>query len=129
MRIKRKTKTIKSHAQQPTLEQTVDIICKAAEDKKANEITALDISKTSTIADYYIIICGESFPQLRAIAESIIDKLAENNVKHIRLQGTIDSGWLIMDLSDIVVHIMGMEERKFYELDKIWGDHVITYHL
>lgn len=106
----------------------VEIISKAAEEKKALETTVLDISKQSAVADYFIIISVESTPQMRAVAEEIVGKLENNGISRINVQGTVTSGWLVLDLGSIVVHIMGMKEREYYNLDNLWGQTGITYH-
>ncbi|MFH1576800.1 MAG: ribosome silencing factor [Candidatus Margulisiibacteriota bacterium] len=109
-------------------QQIVELIGQAAEAIKALDLKVLDVRKTSNIVDYMIICSGESGPQLRAI-EKEIDKILRNNkIKSFRWQGLVKSGWLVLDLGAIVVHIMGVEERAYYNLEELWGKEAVVYH-
>lgn len=88
----------------------------------------MDVSKTSSSVEYLILCSGESSPQLRAIEKEIDWKLRENKIKSFRWQGVVNSGWLVLDLGGIVVHIMGEAERAYYDLEGLWGKEAIVYH-
>jgi len=88
----------------------------------------LDVSKTSEMVEYLIICSGESSPQLRAIEKEIDRKLRENNIKSFRWQGVVNSGWLVLDMGDLIVHIMAEAERAYYNLEELWGKEAIVYH-
>ncbi len=103
-------------------------IIKAAEEKQALNIKALDISKNTDLADYLIICSGESTPQLRAIENEIDKTLRSNKIRGFRWQGVPDSGWLVLDLGSIIVHIMGEAERDYYNLEELWGQGAVVYH-
>lgn len=130
MRIKpKKASRREAQPKKISIEKIVGIITATAENKKASEITALDISKQSNVADYFIIISVESTPQMNAAAEAIIEELEKHGIIKHHVEGTLSSGWLIIDLGAVVVHIMGVKERDFYKLETLWGKSGITYHV
>ena len=88
----------------------------------------MDVRKTSNLADFLIILSGESGPQLRAIEKAIDKSLREHKTKGFRWQGVAQSGWIILDLGAIVVHIMGQEERDYYNLEELWEKGSVIYH-
>ena len=105
-----------------SIKQIVDAAYHAAEAKKARDITVLNISEISTLCDYFIICSGGSTPQVKAIAEHIEEKLAEQHVNPLRREGIREGDWVLLDYGDIVVHIFKDEERDFYNLERLWGD-------
>ena len=86
------------------------------------------MSKTSQVVDYLVICSSESQPQLRAVEKEIDSKLRENKIKGFRWQGPVSSGWTVLDLGNIVVHVMGEAERAYYRLEELWGKEAIVYH-
>lgn len=105
-----------------SIQQIVDTAYQAAESKKARDITVLNISEISTLCDYFIICSGGSTPQVKAIAEHIEEKLAEQQVIPLRREGIREGDWVLLDYGDVVVHIFKDEEREFYNLERLWGD-------
>jgi ribosome-associated protein len=122
-----KKKKIKRKKELST-KQILEIISEAAEDKKANELKILGVSKSSNIIDYLIICSGDSDLQIRAIEKEIDKRLRSNKIKGFRWEGLVSSGWMILDLGNIVVHIMGEAERKYYNLEELWEKEAIIYH-
>ncbi|BAZ44434.1 iojap-related protein [Chondrocystis sp. NIES-4102] len=97
-------------------------IAKAADDKKAQDILILKVSDVSYLADYFVIVTGFSRTQLRAIADSIEENLAEQfNRNPIRVSGKNEGSWIVQDYEDVIVHIFLPEEREFYNLEAFWG--------
>jgi ribosome-associated protein len=88
----------------------------------------LDVRKTSHIVDYLVICSGESVPQIRAIEKEIDNRLRKNKIKGFRWEGEAKSGWVVLDLGEIVIHIMGEAERAYYKLEELWGKEAIIYH-
>lgn len=88
----------------------------------------LDVSKSSAIVDHLVIAGAESEPQLRAIEREIDAELRKNNVKNFRWEGVLSSGWLVLDLGSIVVHLLKEAEREYYKLEELWGKEAIVYH-
>lgn len=92
------------------------------------DLQVLDVSQTSAIVDYLVIGSGESEPQLRAIAKEIDAELRKNDVKNFRWEGVPSSGWLVLDLGSVVVHLLKEEQRDYYRLEDLWGKEAIVYH-
>lgn len=97
-------------------------IVDAAADKKAGDIALLDIRELSVIADYFVICTGNNARQIQAIAAAIGDKMAELGIHSRGHEGNADSGWLLMDFGDVIVHIFGPMERDFYRLERLWSE-------
>ncbi len=94
----------------------------AAEEKKAQDVTVLDIRGLSVFADYFVICHGNSQTQVQAIATAIKEKLLENNVELKGMEGYQDARWVLMDLGDVVVHVFHKDDREFYGFERLWGD-------
>jgi ribosome-associated protein len=93
-----------------------------ASDKKATDIVLLDIRGVSVIADYFVICTGANPRQIRAIANAIDEKLGEQGQPAFSREGSPDSGWLLLDFSDVIVHIFGPKEREYYRLERLWSN-------
>ncbi|HIW71035.1 MAG TPA: ribosome silencing factor [Candidatus Levilactobacillus faecigallinarum] len=100
----------------------LEIAVKAAESKRAEEITALDMQKISLMADYFLIMEANSQRQVKAIADEIIDKAAENDVEIRDVEGKDGANWILIDLGDVIVHVFQKEQRSHYNLEKLWSD-------
>ncbi|HEY7347404.1 MAG TPA: ribosome silencing factor [Ktedonobacterales bacterium] len=101
--------------------QLAKLAVEAASDKKATDIVLLDIQGVSTIADYFVICTAANPRQIRAIATAIDEKLSEHGRPTFHREGVADSGWLLLDYSDIIVHIFGPKEREYYRLERLWS--------
>jgi ribosome-associated protein len=73
-------------------------------------------------ADYFLICSGESGPQIKAIHDEIEVRLKKAGVKPIHTEGSIGSGWLLLDYGSLIVHIFSPKEREYYQLEKLWGE-------
>lgn len=113
---------IQKSGEVPTLEtdEIARKIVDAALNKQASNILLLDLKGVCTFADYFVICTGESERQLQAICNEIDEILAALHLPLRRYQGTPDSGWLILDLDSIVVHVFLPEQRAFYALEDMW---------
>jgi ribosome-associated protein len=94
----------------------------AAADKKAADILLLDLRRMTLIADYFVVCNGQSSRQIRAIAEGISESLKDLGERPLRMEGTPDSGWLLMDFGSVITHIFSPELRTYYALEKLWQD-------
>ena len=94
-----------------------------AENKKAEDVVVLDVSKLSSITDYFVIASGGSEPHLRAIENEVLDRLhEEHRVKPISTDGVSGGDWIVADFFDVILHIMKPEARTRYDLEGLWGD-------
>lgn len=94
----------------------------ACEEKKGENIVILDIRKLSSIADYFVIASGTSDRHVRAIAENVLDRLEQKKIKCTHVEGIQESRWVLLDFSDIIVHVFYPETRGFYNLERLWGE-------
>ena len=100
----------------------VKIAADAADDKSAHDILILDIAKQSNITDFFLICSGSSTRQTKTIAEEIQKKLKENDERPFRVAGVDQGEWILLDYSDLVIHIFTQEMREYYELERLWKD-------
>ncbi len=84
------------------------------------DISLLDVRDVCTFASYFVICSGESARQLQAICGEIEQSLKKNGVRVIHHEGTSDSGWMLYDYGDVVVHVFAPAERDFYQFDELW---------
>jgi len=100
----------------------VKLAVAALEDKKAQDISILDISGISTLADYFIIASGDSERQVGALCDSAGDALGRAGYPQRALEGYGTKTWILMDYNDVIIHIFNKKDRAFYDLDRIWRD-------
>lgn len=93
-----------------------------ASDKKAADVLLLDIHTITTIADYFVICTGNNSRQIQAIADALNEELGKQGAKVLYREGTADSGWVLLDFGDIIVHIFGPKEREYYRLERLWNE-------
>ena len=98
------------------------IAVKALEDKKAEDVKIIDIGGVSTIADYFIIANGNNQNQLQAMRDAVEEDLYKAGYPVKQIEGNSNSGWILMDYNDIIVHVFSKEDRLFYDLERIWKD-------
>lgn len=93
---------------------------KALDDGKALDIKVLDVRKLTSMADYMVIATGRSSRQVKALADHVADAARALKVKPLGIEGEQASEWILVDLGDIIVHVMQAETREFYQLEKLW---------
>ena len=99
------------------------IAARAASDKRAADIIAIDVGELLVVTDYFVICTGNTDIQVKAIADEIEDKLREEGgIKPIGREGLSEAKWVLLDFGDLVVHVFQPEEREFYRLEKLWSD-------
>ncbi|ALX48142.1 ribosome silencing factor [Lentibacillus amyloliquefaciens] len=100
----------------------VQTIARACDDKRAEDIVALDMQEVSLMADYFLICHGSNERQVQAIARGIKDTMGERDVHVKRMEGFDQARWILVDLDDVVCHIFHKDERNYYNLERLWGD-------
>ncbi|MGB5962767.1 MAG: ribosome silencing factor [Coleofasciculaceae cyanobacterium] len=97
-------------------------IAEAADDRKAEEIVILRVAEVSYLADYFVIVTGFSRAQVRAITQTIEQKVESQWQRlPVRTQGQSEGSWVVQDYGDVIVHILLPQEREFYNLEAFWG--------
>jgi ribosome silencing factor RsfS/YbeB/iojap len=93
----------------------------AAEDKKGEDFTLLDLDGRTIVADTFVLVTGRSKIQTRSIADAIVEAVREAGFRVARTEGYGDGGWILIDLGSVVVHVFTPEQRQFYNLERLWG--------
>ncbi len=94
----------------------------ALQDKKARNIVVLDISRVTTVARYFVISSGTSTTHIKALADGVEEKLDREGIPAYRRSGYNSARWVLLDYSDVVVHVFHEEDRIFYGLERLWQD-------
>lgn len=102
--------------------ERVKIIAQALYDKKAENIDILNISKLTSLGDYFIICTCNSTTQVKACVDEAEEKMAEHGFVSSHKEGYNGGNWVLVDFGDIIVHVMQRETRDFYGLEKLWDD-------
>lgn len=118
--IDKETYLIRDGIRRDIMNEKLDIVIKACEDKLGENIRTINIGDKSSIADYFVIVTGGSKPQIKAITEEIEEKIEEKGYVVYGREGLRDGGWILIDLGDIIVHVFTEDQREFYNLEKLW---------
>ena len=97
------------------------MVVEVASDKLAEDILMLDLRGVAPFADYFVIMTAESSRQIEGLEEDITRSLKESQVRPFHREGTPASGWVLLDFSDVVIHILGPEQREYYDLERLWS--------
>jgi len=93
----------------------------ALEDVKGLEITVIDVTKLTDVTDYMIVVTGTSNRHVKSLANNVIDEMLKLDIKPHGVEGLVDGEWVLVDLVDVVVHVMLSQTRKFYEIERLWS--------
>lgn len=102
--------------------EMVKCAVKALEDKKAEDVRVLDIREVSILADYFIIANGTNNNQIQALVDNVQEELHKAGCTLKSMEGYQTASWVLMDYTDIIIHIFSKEDRLFYDLEHIWRD-------
>ena len=94
--------------------------CRALLDKKSGNVVLLDVRGASGVTDYYVVASGASAPQLKAMFNEVLHALKEKGSLCYRRSGDPDSGWVVLDYVDVVIHILSSEAREYYSIEDLW---------
>jgi ribosome-associated protein len=103
-----------------TSEEKVETIKDAMDELKALDINVLSVTGKTQMTDYMVICSGTSNIHIRAIADRILERLKEHEIKGVRREGYNEARWILMDFGDVVAHVFDPEDRKFYALEEFW---------
>lgn len=104
------------------LEKKLRVIQEACEDKKGFDYKALNIGRLTPIADYFVVVSGNSSNQVMSISDEIDYKMSDIGYSEVIKEGYQSGRWILMDYGDIIVHVFHKEEREFYNLERLWSD-------
>jgi len=93
-----------------------------ANEKNAENIVVLNVEPLTTIADHFVILTGRNVRQLRALCAEIEHQIATLGIRPIGVEGTPQSGWMVIDFGDVIVHVFDPRAREIYDLEVLWGD-------
>ena len=104
-------------------------ICEVLDNKKAMDIIALNVADKTIIADWFVICSGRAVQQVKSLADEVDQKAAELGLNLRRSEGYGEGKWIVLDFADILVHIFYPEERKYYNMERLWdeNDSAIRY--
>ncbi len=97
------------------------------DDIKAQNITVLDVQGRTSVTDSMIIANGTSSRHVQAVADHVADKIKEKGINAIGSEGRGNSDWVLIDLGDVVVHVMTPQAREYYDLERLWGEPETTH--
>ncbi len=104
-----------------TSEEKKNAIVAAAEDKKANYVTEIELRGKTIIADFFIICSGTSNIHIRSVADGIGEAMENLGIRKNRIEGYNEANWVLLDYGDVIVHVMSEEQRHFYKLETLWA--------
>ena len=102
-------------------EQLSDLVVDALEEVKGKDIVKLDVRDLTTVTDFMIVASGTSNRHVKALAETVAEKSREAGHRPVGIEGEVGSEWVLLDLQDVLVHVMLPRVREFYNLEKLWS--------
>ncbi|RMU60926.1 Ribosomal silencing factor RsfS, partial [Pseudomonas savastanoi pv. glycinea] len=106
--------------QKMSSEEVINVAIAALEEVKGADILTIDVRDKTSIADYMLICTGTSNRQLNALVDNVRDKVKAAGLKSLSEEGKGDSDWVLLDLGDVIVHVMTAAARQFYDLERLW---------
>ncbi|GJM04414.1 MAG: ribosomal silencing factor RsfS [marine bacterium B5-7] len=107
------------------IKKIIDVILETLDDAKALDVIVFEVSKLTSISDYMIIASGRSSRQVNSMAEKVVEAAKENGLQPLGTEGKKAGDWVLVDLGDIIVHIMHPDTREYYQLEKLWSAETI----
>ncbi|RPH84381.1 MAG: ribosome silencing factor [Candidatus Rokuibacteriota bacterium] len=95
---------------------------RAALDRKALDLVVLDVQGLSSVTDYFLVCSGRSTTHLASITEAIRAELKQDGVRPLHAEGATESGWVLLDYGDVLMHVFLEDTRAYYALERLWGD-------
>jgi ribosome-associated protein len=95
---------------------------RAALDRKAIDLVVLDVQGLSSVTDYFVVCSGRSTTHLASITDAIREALKADGVRPLHAEGATDSGWVLLDYGDVLMHVFLEQTRAYYALERLWGD-------
>jgi ribosome-associated protein len=117
-------RTANRQTQPQTIEtiEAVEIAARAAGEKKATEIVALDLREVASFTEYFVICTGANTRQVQAISNSVEDELRRAGKRPLHIEGYSTGEWILLDYGDFIMHVFSNSSRRFYDLERLWRD-------
>jgi len=115
-----KTQTTRAKSQKSLPDELVHA-ARAAYEKKATSVVALDLRKAQAFTDFFFICTGQNSRQVKAIADAIEMALAKEGTKPAHVEGYDRANWILLDYFTLVIHVFAPESRQFYDIERLWG--------
>ncbi|WP_323752645.1 ribosome silencing factor [Marinobacter sp.] len=103
-------------------EQLKDLVVNALEDIKAQDISVVDVRDRTSVTDFMVLASGTSSRHVKSLADSVVIEAKEQGMRANNVEGAPGSDWILVDLGDVVVHLMMPAAREFYDLERFWRD-------
>jgi len=103
------------------IKKLLDVVLTSLDNGKATDVDIFDVKKITSVSDYILIASGNSRRQVNALADKLIQNVKENKFETLGVEGKAEGEWVLVDLGDIIVHIMHPRSREYYQLEKLWG--------
>jgi len=105
------------------------LLCAAADETKAQEMTILDVRGQTIVADFFVVCTGTSTTHIQAIARNVQDHLRIDARRRAKPEGDSESLWIVLDYSDVILHVFDATTREFYDLERLWADAKVTRYI
>lgn len=112
----------KENMQQQDAKENALEIAKILDSGKAQDVKILYVSKQTVIADYFVIAEGTSTTQVNALADEVRFKMAQKDIRPLRIEGENSGSWVLLDYASVIVHVFLNSQRDFYKIEKLWAD-------
>ena len=109
------------------LKTKLDAVVEILEDKKAKDVSMINLKDISILADYFVICSGTSTTHIKALADELEEKMRDAGFNYFHKEGYTTARWILLDYGEIIVHIFHDEDRNFYNLERLWSDGVVMY--
>ncbi|WP_104004827.1 ribosome silencing factor [Marinobacterium lutimaris] len=102
-------------------DQLINLVHSALEDMKARDVATLNVTGKSSVTDYMVVASGTSKRHVMSVAQEVIEKVKEQGVLPVGVEGQGVGDWVLVDLGDVVVHVMMPDARSFYDIERLWS--------
>ncbi|MBV1786719.1 ribosome silencing factor [Marinobacterium sp. D7] len=102
-------------------DQLINLVENALDDMKARDVVKLDVTGKSSVTDYMLVASGTSKRHVMSVAQEVIDKVKEAGLRPVGVEGENVGDWVLVDLGDVIVHVMMPDARSFYDIERLWS--------
>ncbi|KEA64560.1 Ribosomal silencing factor RsfA (former Iojap) [Marinobacterium lacunae] len=102
-------------------DQLINLVQNALDDMKARDVVMLDVTGKSSVTDYMLVASGTSKRHVMSVAQEVVDKVKEAGLRPVGIEGEGVGDWVLVDLGDVIVHVMMPDARTFYDIERLWS--------